>query len=61
MNTKNSKTNTISVIKDKVCDISSKPLFIFTAGFTLGYATKYLIDKTQKLMFEKLMKKVFKK
>lgn len=61
MNTKNSKTNTINAITDKVCDISSKPLFIFTAGFTLGYATKYLIDKIQKLMFEKLMKKVFKK
>ena len=53
--------STISLMTDKVSTITSKPLFIFTAGFTLGYLTKIVVNKTQRMIYEKIMKKVFKK
>ena len=53
--------STVSLITDKVSNIASKPLFIFTAGFTLGYLSKIIIDNTNKLICDKILKKVFKK
>ena len=53
--------SSICVVTDKIADVTSKPVFIFSTGFVLGYFTKYLVRKTQKILSEKILKKVFKK
>ena len=35
--------SSICVVTDKIADVTSKPVFIFSAGFVLGYFTKYKV------------------
>ena len=57
----NKQKSSIRVVTDKISDVTSKPVFIFSAGFVLGYLTKYIVHKTQKILSDKIINKVFKK
>ena len=57
----NKQKSSIRVVTDRIADVTSKPVFIFGAGFVLGYITKYVVHKTRKIISEKIINKVFKK